>query len=307
MNISLEYFLMVAEEESISRAAQRAMVSQQDMSNHIRRLEKQYGLLFQRKPKFVLTPVGEAVLSTYRQVRVLENGLSDRLRDLQEHSVGVIRLGLHSARARILVPPVAVGFHSQYPKVRLEVVSGDTAVFEDRLERGELNLFLGVNAAEHPGFHCTAVATEPIYFIAAESLLARFLSQPPASDVITVEQLSQLPLIFSPEISKTQSHITDFLAQNGLGTMPQIVVGDYTLQLRLAAQGLGGCFCPEMHLNEVHSLLQPPKPVLRRLSVAGFQARNTLTLVRNRRMYQPRYLDIFSAILAKEAQRTLHP
>lgn len=35
MNISLEYFLAVAEEESISRAAERVMVSQQDMSNHI--------------------------------------------------------------------------------------------------------------------------------------------------------------------------------------------------------------------------------------------------------------------------------
>ena len=62
MNISLEYFLAVAEEESISRAAERVMVSQQDMSNHIRRLEKQYGLLFERRPRFALTPAGEAVL-----------------------------------------------------------------------------------------------------------------------------------------------------------------------------------------------------------------------------------------------------
>lgn len=36
MNISLEYFLIVAQEQSISRGAERAMVSQQDMSNHIR-------------------------------------------------------------------------------------------------------------------------------------------------------------------------------------------------------------------------------------------------------------------------------
>ena len=64
MNISLEYFLAVAEEESISRAAERVMVSQQDMSNHIRRLEKQYGLLFERRPRFALTPAGEAVLAT---------------------------------------------------------------------------------------------------------------------------------------------------------------------------------------------------------------------------------------------------
>lgn len=104
MNISLEYFLAVAEEESISRAAERVMVSQQDMSNHIRRLEKQYGLLFERRPRFALTPAGEAVLATYRQVRLLEESLEDRLRDLREDTEGTIRLGMHIARARILVP-----------------------------------------------------------------------------------------------------------------------------------------------------------------------------------------------------------
>ena len=126
MNISLEYFLAVAEEESISRAAERVMVSQQDMSNHIRRLEKQYGLLFERRPRFALTPAGEAVLATYRQVRLLEESLEDRLRDLREDTEGTIRLGMHIARARILVPPAAARFCREFPHVRLEVVHGDT-------------------------------------------------------------------------------------------------------------------------------------------------------------------------------------
>ena len=124
MNISLEYFLAVAEEESISRAAERVMVSQQDMSNHIRRLEKQYGLLFERRPRFALTPAGEAVLATYRQVRLLEESLEDRLRDLREDTEGTIRLGMHIARARILVPPAAARFCREFPHVRLEVVHG---------------------------------------------------------------------------------------------------------------------------------------------------------------------------------------
>ena len=78
MNIGMEYFLLVAQEQSISRAAERAMVSQQDMSNHIRRLEKQYGRLFDRRPKFALTPAGKAVLDTYLQVRLLEQSLEER-------------------------------------------------------------------------------------------------------------------------------------------------------------------------------------------------------------------------------------
>ena len=91
MNISLEYFLAVAEEESISRAAERVMVSQQDMSNHIRRLEKQYGLLFERRPRFALTPAGEAVLATYRQVRLLEEMSAEDVTAVRAARVRTVR------------------------------------------------------------------------------------------------------------------------------------------------------------------------------------------------------------------------
>ena len=42
MNTSMQYFLVVAEELSISRAAERLYVSQQCVSSHIKKLEQQY-------------------------------------------------------------------------------------------------------------------------------------------------------------------------------------------------------------------------------------------------------------------------
>lgn len=305
MNISLEYFLAVAEEESISRAAERVMVSQQDMSNHIRRLEKQYGLLFERRPRFALTPAGEAVLATYRQVRLLEEGLEDRLRDLKENTEGTIRLGVHIARARILVPPAAARFCRGFPHVRLEVVHGDTAVLEDKLEQGAVHLFLGVDPEERPHFSFAPVGSEPVYLVAAGALLDRCLPRGAAGDTIDGAQLSRLPLIFSPAISKTQARITDFFRQHGLPTAFQITAGDYDLQLRLAAQGLGACFCPAMHLGDVRHLLEGPEPVLRRLAVPDLGVCNQLKLVTNRRMYHPHYLGVFAGILEEEARRAL--
>lgn len=305
MNISLEYFLAVAEEESISRAAERVMVSQQDMSNHIRRLEKQYGLLFERRPRFALTPAGEAVLATYRQVRLLEESLEDRLRDLREDTEGTIRLGMHIARARILVPPAAARFCREFPHVRLEVVHGDTAVLEDKLGQGTLHLFLGVDPKERPHVCFTPVGSETVYLVIAGALLDRCFPQGGAGDTIDETQLSRLPLIFSPTISKTQARITDFFRQHGLATAFQITAGDYDLQLRLAAQGLGACFCPAMHLRDVRHLLEGPEPILRRLYVPDLDVRNKLKLVTNRRMYHPRYLDVFAGILEEEARRAL--
>lgn len=245
------------------------------------------------------------MLATYRQVRLLEESLEDRLRDLREDTEGTIRLGMHIARARILVPPAAARFCREFPHVRLEVVHGDTAVLEDKLGQGTLHLFLGVDPEERPHFCFTPVGSETVYLVIAGALLDRCFPQGGAGDTIDETQLSRLPLIFSPTISKTQARITDFFRQHGLATAFQITAGDYDLQLRLAAQGLGACFCPAMHLRDVRHLLEGPEPILRRLYVPDLDVRNELKLVTNRRMYHPRYLDVFAGILEEEARRAL--
>ena len=305
MNISLEYFLIVAQEQSISRAAERAMVSQQDMSNHIRRLEKQYGRLFDRRPKFALTPAGQAVLDTYLQVRMLEGSLAERLQNLKESTVGTIRLGLHIARARILLPRVLERFSAQYPGVNLEVIHGDTAVFEQLLEQGDLHLFLGINPTIHASFLDSSVGREPVYLIAAEKLLNQCFPSSSVSDTLSPDQLQKLPLIFSPTVSTTQLQISDFFQRQQLNLHPKITVGDFDLQLRLAIQGIGCCFCPNMHLSEVQQFLSPTAPVLRRLSVTGLELWNDVKIVRNKRMYHPHYLDVFESILEQEARIAL--
>ncbi len=67
----------------------------------------------------------------------------------------------------------------------------------------------------------------------------------------------------------------------------------------MAAQGLGACFCPTMHLRDVRHLLEGPEPILRRPYVPDLDMRNELKLVTNRRMYHPRYLDVFAGILRR--------
>ena len=55
------YFLLIAEELNISRAAKRAFISQQSLSKYLKHLEDSYGTaLFTRKPEFALTPAGRA-------------------------------------------------------------------------------------------------------------------------------------------------------------------------------------------------------------------------------------------------------
>ena len=60
---SLRYFLVTAEEGNITHAANRLFISQQALSGHINKLEKELNLrLFHRTPVFSLTYAGRQLM-----------------------------------------------------------------------------------------------------------------------------------------------------------------------------------------------------------------------------------------------------
>ena len=66
MFTNYHYFLVLAEEGSISRAAERLFVTHQCLSKYISNLETEYGVtLFERKPVFTLTYAGKLMLEAF--------------------------------------------------------------------------------------------------------------------------------------------------------------------------------------------------------------------------------------------------
>ena len=58
--LNIKYFIAIAEEESISAAARKLFVSQQSLSEHLKKLENQIGVpLFNRETPLSLTVAGE--------------------------------------------------------------------------------------------------------------------------------------------------------------------------------------------------------------------------------------------------------
>ncbi|HIE8704131.1 TPA: LysR family transcriptional regulator [Klebsiella variicola subsp. variicola] len=95
----LRAFAVVAEENNISRAAQRLFISQPPLTRHIRHLEAQQGVtLFQRHSKgLILTDAGREVLEMIRPLLVLQERTLAALSQLSAHSPQPLRLGLTTA------------------------------------------------------------------------------------------------------------------------------------------------------------------------------------------------------------------
>ena len=95
----LRYFAVVAEENNMSRAAQRLFMSQPPLSRHIRQLEERLGItLFVRHTKgLTLTNEGLRVLEIVRPLLELQDKTWAALSQLAPNDVQSLRLGLTTA------------------------------------------------------------------------------------------------------------------------------------------------------------------------------------------------------------------
>ena len=119
---ALRYFVAVAEELSVTRAAERLYVSQPALSKQIRQLEKLLRAeLFHLEPRGVrLTVAGEALLPRAPQAIAEWDVALDEVRVAVAEAERMITVGFHTRIGRGLVPGVTARMAEQLPGWRLQ-------------------------------------------------------------------------------------------------------------------------------------------------------------------------------------------
>lgn len=298
MTTGMRYFLAVVQEQGISHAAQKLFVSQQALSEQMKRLEELYHTtLFIRKPRFALTPSGEALFRVAQKILILEDGLSSELDEIQSIGIGRLRVGIHSARARSYFPSVIKAFHAQYPLVDIKVIHDDTKNFEEMLLNGQLDLFLGVDTGYHPEFDYTQLGKEPIFLIASEMLLLQYLDHIPQSG-LSLNDLAKLPLIVNLPSSNLRNKIDSSFRNATLTPRYAIEIEDFSVQMALAAQDIGACFCPEQIMRQLHPTVPDTKGrLLYCLPILDLSDKSQISLVSYKNAYRVKYFTAFFQIM----------
>jgi DNA-binding transcriptional LysR family regulator len=117
----LRYFIAVAEELNITRAAEKLNVSQPPLSRQIRQLEEEVGVaLFDRDTKgVVLTPAGEIFLRESRQLLVHLERVLEAVRPPKEARFGTVNVGLAAGLSASLASILAA-YEKQFPLVTIQ-------------------------------------------------------------------------------------------------------------------------------------------------------------------------------------------
>lgn len=233
----LRYFIAVAEEQNIGRAATRLHMSQPPLTRQIQQLEEELGVqLFVRTPRGMeLTPAGELLLEEARNIRAVVEQATERTQRAGQGKLGRLDIGIFGSAILDLIPNLLREFRAAYPDVRLVLHSMHKGEQIEALRQRRISI--GFNRLLDP---LPDIATE---LVATEALLLALPEGHPLAQhrEVPFAALSGQPLVLFPTGSRPGfiDRVIGLCQQAGF--VPQVAqeVGDTVTAIALVSAGFG--------------------------------------------------------------------
>ena len=309
MTTSEKLFLVLAEELNFNRAAKKSFISQQALSDHIKRLEQHYdAVLFNRTPVVSLTAAGRSVQRTLQIVQTLEQNLDAELNEIRSGAVGSIRLGINYTRAKLLIPPIFQQYHTKYPNIKIDLMLEETIIMQEMMKRGKLDGFIGVNGHYAAPFAAMPLSSESIYLIASAHYLKRQLGWDPDELVnfrteVDLEQFRGLPFAMNQEKSTTHQFLKEHMSKADVSIQTILTVSDYQVLEGICRIGEAASFCPQIYLSAIdqgNSFCSGDRKLFA-LPVRSLDHSIRSELVYNQMLSYPQYITDFFGLLKQSS------
>jgi LysR family transcriptional regulator for metE and metH len=145
MNLEVRHLKLVAtvaDEGSVTRAANRLHLTQSALSHQLRDVEEKLGVaLFQRTARrMLLTPAGERLLESARRILEELQKAEEALRNDGNHREGLLRITTECYTCYHWLPSLLHAFQQKSPRVEVRIVAEATRRPVEALLEGELDL-----------------------------------------------------------------------------------------------------------------------------------------------------------------------
>lgn len=254
VNRNPEYFLMIAREQNITRAAEKLFVTQSSLSQYISKLEVGLGVqLFDRtKSPIALTEAGQIYQrylesSSYLYQKLIEDLNEDRLQN--------VTLGIGNWRGSILIPQILPEFLRTHPGVRVKLHEYPISELFAQVEDSRVDFaVMNVAPARVPSTLVSEQIMEERVLLVMrrdEPVAQEYQAAAQAGRPIDLSYLETMRYVALDSKLIVGRHIGNFLKQHHLAFPDSLSSTNNRTVLRLVAAGMGFCFMVEGGLQDV--------------------------------------------------------
>jgi LysR family transcriptional regulator, nitrogen assimilation regulatory protein len=216
----MQYFLCLAEEGNVTRAARQLNIVQPALSMQIAKLEAGFGKkLFHRAARGVsLTPAGETLVRLVMPIVRDAERAEEEMAQLDGKVSGRVRVGLITSVAQSTLAPSFATIAQKYPDVELSACEGYTETLIEWVVNGQLDVAI-VNISRRK----TALATHHI--LDEEMVLGhRVASKVVVPKGLRFEQLPRFDLVIPSKRHGLRLVLENRAAEAGIELKPRLEI-----------------------------------------------------------------------------------
>ena len=237
----LRLFILVADEGSLTRAAQRQHLSLAAASTRIKSLETQSGqaLLYREARGVRLTPPGEAFL--YHAQGVMRQVDSLRV-DLQEYGGGLrghVRVFANTTAVTDFLPEILPGFLSSNPRVNVDLQEKPNAEIARGVLDGRADIGIVAGQVDTLGLQAIHFSTDRLILVTAKT--HRFAGQKTIAFSDTLDE----DAVAMQQGSTLQTFLAQATEKLGRPLKLRIQLSSFDAMCRMIGAGVGVGILPE--------------------------------------------------------------
>ncbi|GHO98159.1 LysR family transcriptional regulator [Reticulibacter mediterranei] len=161
---ALRYFLVIAEEQHLTRAAERLQMAQPNLTRIMRKLEEELGfVLFERsnKRRFALTPAGETFLKQMSPMLKQYEKAVQAAKQVAQGEREKLVVGYTPVAMFNGVLPALMQIYQHFPEVELlprDISAASRQMVLNMLHDGRLDVAFLPHGSEEPGLECELIS-----------------------------------------------------------------------------------------------------------------------------------------------------
>ena len=253
---NLQYFLIVAEEMNVTRAAKRLHISEQALSRQIGKLEGELSVkLFERNPRFTLSPAGKRLKAAAEQIGNIERQLHLELDDLSHNNTGELRIGISYTRGQALLPLLLPPFHQKHPGITVTISEGSASELQENLSKGRIDLFIGYVPGDLDAFEAAELGRERLFLVVPKTFMTELFAdradekRKEFAGGVDILCFKDMPFILLDRDDRVRRMADRLFSRYDI--TPRVLLETRNIQtaFALAMEGMGLTIYPEMFLS----------------------------------------------------------